>query len=100
MVFATPYADLAIFRALTNFSDDIGESYSEFGRDDETLHFSVTRNILELAKKKVGKVYIFDKRRFSDAEGRMQCFSEETVTPLDVIDVTVDDLPAGIKVRE
>ena len=38
----TPYADVAIFRALVNAKDVIGESESTFGVDGEDLHFSAT----------------------------------------------------------
>ncbi len=43
-VFATPYADVAIFRALINAKGISGESTSSFGINGEQLHFSATKN--------------------------------------------------------
>lgn len=98
-VFATPYADVAIFRALTDTKGVRGESTSQFGIDGDNLHFSATKNILEAAKTKVGKVYVLDKQKFQDFEG-MQCRSVETNEPIEVVDVTFDDLPQNIETIE
>lgn len=95
-VFATPFADAAIFRALINEKGVGGETTSEFGFDGEKLHFAASGNLLAAAKKKTGKVYVLDKREFDAPEG-MQCRSEQTVTPREVIEVTFEDLPADIK---
>lgn len=95
-VFATPYADVAVFRALTDARGVRGESTSQFWMDDDGLHFSATKNILEAAKTKVGKIYILDKQMFHDFEG-MQCRSSQTNVPIEVVEVTVDDLPQNIK---
>lgn len=98
-VFATPYADVAIFRALINAKDVTGESTSRFGVDEDRLHFSATRNLLEAAKKKTGKVYVLDKQKFQSFEG-MQCRSTEINKPLEIIEVRIDDLPQNIKIIE
>ena len=95
-VFATPYADIAIFRALTNFKDMKGSSSSSFGlNEDGALHFSATENLLEHAKGKVGKVYVLPKDSFDEPEG-MQVKSSDSMTPVEVVEVGVDDL-ANIK---
>lgn len=60
-VFATPYADVAIFRALVNTKGVSGESTSSFGINGEQLYFSATKNLLESAKDKIGRVYVLDK---------------------------------------
>lgn len=98
-VFATPYADVAIFRALTDTRGVRGESTSQFGIDGDELHFSATKNILEAARTKIGKVYVLDKQKFQDFEG-MQCRSSEINKPIEVIEVTVDDLPKNIETIE
>ena len=98
-VFATPYADVAIFRALTDTRGVRGNSRSQFEMDSDKLHFSATKNILEAAKTKVGLVYVLDKHKFQDFEG-MQCRSLETNKPIEVIEVTVDDLPQNIQIIE
>ena len=98
-VFATPYVDIAIFRALTDTRGVRGESTSQFGIDCDKLHFSATKNILEAAKDKIGKVYVLDKQKFQDFEG-MQCRSMETNKPIEAIEVTVDDLPQNIETIE
>lgn len=71
-VFATPYAEVAIFRALTSPKGVPGESTSSFGINGEQLHFSATKNLLDAAKNKIGRVYVLDKQKFQDFEG-MQC---------------------------
>lgn len=98
-VFATPYADVAIFRALINAKGVSGESTSQFGIDEDKLHFSATKNLLEAARGKIGKVYVLDKQKFQDFEG-MQCRSLETNEPIEVIEVTIDDLPQNIETIE
>lgn len=98
-VFATQYADVAIFRALTDTRGVSGESTSQFGIDGDKLHFSATKNILEAAKTKVGKVYVLDKQKFQDFEG-MQCRSSEIIEPIKVIEVTFEDLPQNIETIE
>ena len=97
-VFATPFADMAIFRALTNFSDLKEESSSSFGTNEQgEMNFSATKNLLDHAKGKVGRVYVLSKEKFGEPEG-MQSRSSEVVEPVQVVEVTVDDLPPGIKI--
>ncbi len=98
-VFATPYADVAIFRALTDTRGVKGESTSQFGIDGDKLHFSATKNILEATRTKIGRVYVLDKQKFQDFKG-MQCRSSETNEPIEVIEVTIDDLPQNIETIE
>jgi len=95
-IYATVYAETAIFRALINAKDVIGDSESSFGMNESGLHFSTTKNLLEAAKKKVGKVYVLDRQKFSNFRG-MQCESNESITPLDIVEVSFDDLPNNIE---
>lgn len=98
-VFATPYADVAIFRALINAKNIVGKSMSRFGMDGQYLYFSATKNLLDQAKKKIGKVHILDKQKFKDFKG-MQCRSEKMIPVIEVIEVTADDLPQNIEIIE
>lgn len=97
-VFATQYADIAIFRALINAKNVIGHSESSFGIDRDRLYFSATKNLLDAAKKKVGKVYVLNRQRFGNFKG-MQCQSKGPIIPLKIIEVTADDLPENIRIR-
>lgn len=97
-VFATPCADVAIFRALINAGGVSGESASSFGINGERLHFSATKNLLDSAKSKIGRVYVLDKRKFKNFEG-IQCRSEESNIPIEVIEISVDDLPQNIEIK-
>ncbi|MFA6536927.1 MAG: hypothetical protein WCT18_00835 [Patescibacteria group bacterium] len=98
-VFATQFADIAIFRSLINQKDVIGPTSSSFGVDDNGFYSSATANLYEAAKKKIGKIYVFEKSKFGDIVG-MECRSTEEVEPLEVIDVYFDDLPTGVKMIE
>ena len=98
-VFATPYADMAIFRALMDTKGVVGGSESTFGIDGQDLYFSATKNLLDQANKKIGRVYVLDKEKFKNFEA-MQCRSNESVTPVEVIEVTAEDLPENIKLIE
>jgi hypothetical protein len=99
-VFATPYADVAIFRALINSRNVNGEHESEFGiNNKDDLHFLATENLIEAAKKKIGKVYVLDKQKFQNFKG-MECRSTEINKPIEVVEVTINDLPQNIKIIE
>ena len=96
-VFATPNADAAIFMALMTKKGVEGDSSSGFSSDDDGLHFFASQNLFEIAKLRVGRVYVLDKSKFIQFEGA-QCRSDERVIPKEVIDVTFEDLPPGIKI--
>lgn len=98
-IFATPYADIAIFRALINGNGLSEESFSSFGIDGERLNFSATKNLIDKSRDCIGKVYVLDKGKFQNFEG-IQCRSFEPNHPIQVIDVTFDDLPADIIIKD
>jgi len=98
-VFATPYVDIAIFRALINTKNTFGKSENGFWINGGKPHFSSTRNLLVAAKQKVGKVYVLDKQKFENFEG-MQCRSKGPISSLETIEVTFDDLPKSIHILE
>jgi len=95
-IFATPYADVAIFRALIQGTD----LENEFGIDDNgQLHFIADKKLIERVKNKIGKVYVLDKSKFGNFRG-LDCKNEEAIIPIEVIEITVNDLPKNIKILE
>lgn len=96
-VFASPFADAAIFRALINEKNVQGDSESGWSLTEDGLQFRSTQNLIESARGVTGKVYVLDKLQFGPDEG-MQVRSHGTVRPAAVIEVTVDDLPDNIKI--
>ncbi|MFA7319738.1 MAG: hypothetical protein WC022_04045 [Parcubacteria group bacterium] len=96
-VFATPYADLAIFRSLINDKD----FENKFGMKGDGWYVTVDKKLIERAKDRIGKVYVLDKSKFNpDSFIGIQCRSEESVIPLEVIEVNIDDLPKDIEIVE
>ncbi|MFZ2975200.1 MAG: hypothetical protein WA055_01045 [Candidatus Moraniibacteriota bacterium] len=94
-VFASPYADCAIFRALI-YGEDLD---NEMGINGDQLHFIADKELIARAKGKVGKVYVLDKSKFEPNSFRgMDCRSEEKIVPLDVVEVTIKDLPENIEI--
>ena len=96
-VCATPYADIAIFRALINSKDFTEESTSSFGIENMQLYFSATKNLLDRAKNKIGYVYILDKQTFKKFNG-IECRSSKSNNPIEIIEVCFDDLPQNIEI--
>jgi len=97
-VAATPYADIAIFRAVVNPRNFPEKGYaSSFGvNKDNTARLCATKQVLENIKDKKGFVYVLDKssfEKFSDMEWR----SEQIIKPNEVILITADDLPSNIQ---
>ena len=95
-VFATPYADMAIFRALINEKELEEDSESRFGTDQNgKLHFSTTRNLLERAEGIKARVYVLNKDDFEGFD-HIQCRAEKEIVPVEIIEVNVNDLPDNI----
>jgi len=94
-IFATPYADIAIFRALINGKGVEGASSSSFGVDGKNFNYGASQNLIDAAKTKIGKIYVFDKSKFSRVKGT-ECRCLEEIEPVEVIDVMVEDLPKDI----
>jgi hypothetical protein len=94
-VFASPFADCAIFRALI-YGKDLE---NEMGINGNQLHFAADKKLIERAKGRTGRVYVLDKSKFNpDSFRGMDCRSEEKIEPLEVIEVTIEDLPKNIKI--
>lgn len=100
-VSATPYVDLAIFRAIINGKNIRCSHTSGFGVSNGEMEFSVSsQQVLDEAEGKRGFVYVFDKKQFEpyDREGKareesMEWRSYESVTPIEVVEVSSADLP-------
>jgi hypothetical protein len=97
-IYATPYADVAIFAALIKNNAKNVKEDNECEMDLENLHFSATQNLLDDAKKIVGKVYILDKSKFQLVGAEFS--SDKEVVPIAIMKVTADDLPENIKLIE
>lgn len=92
-VVATPYSDIAIFRALVYMDS------TSFGIDDHGPHFSATDKALKLAKEEVGYVYVLPKNIFRPKEGdekTMDWRSHQPTKPARIIKVSFEDLPDSI----
>lgn len=110
-VSATPYVDIAIFRAIINGINILIPDYeSEFGIDGRgKAEFAVSSPVvLEEVKNKKGFVYVFNKKdfkpysrngRIKNLEQSMEWRSYQSIKPLDVIEVTFSDLPKDILVK-
>jgi len=98
-VFATQFADIAIFRALVNAQGVSGGSTSRFGIDDGQLQFATTQNLIDAARGKRGLVYVLKKDDF-DSFSDMECRAHKIVTPVQVLEVSLDDLPNNIEILE
>lgn len=96
-IFATQYADAAIFRALINGNEMNEDHDSGFGMEGDDLYLSATQNLLDNAAEKRAFVYVLKRSQFGDFEGT-QCRSTEHLKPLDVVEVTAEDLPEYINV--
>lgn len=96
-VFATPYADVAIYRALINANNINGKSSNSFGINKNRLFFKTSANLLEAAKHITGNVYVLDKNMFTEFQGT-ECRSNHEIQPMQVIRVYAEDLPSNIEI--
>lgn len=101
-VSATPHADLATFRAVINGKNVPFPHTSGFGTDGAgAKQFRVSSaRVLDEAAGKKGFVYVFDRKDFvpysrdgEATERSMEWRAAQTVKPLEVVEVTHEDLP-------
>ena len=99
-VVATPFAEVAIFRAIISnkIKSDDGKHYSAFGSDGQKPFFETTPKILEQAKDVVGYVYVFKKEDFTKLSP-MEWRSYKKLKPMRIFEVHFEDLPENIKVE-
>ncbi|MFA5986281.1 MAG: hypothetical protein WC819_02950 [Parcubacteria group bacterium] len=99
-VFATRFADVAIFRSLIN--ERLGGDGSECGMsidNDNNIYYRSSRDLLEKVKDHKGKVYVLKSEGFSDFKG-LDCRSNEQVVPIEIVEVDCTDLPKNIDIIE
>jgi len=101
-LFASKFADMAIFRALISEKLINEESNNGFGTtEDNSPQFYATRNLIEAAKNRIGKVYVLNGESFKPTViGGSEYRSTEIVKPVEVVEVTFKDLPTNIKIIE
>lgn len=107
-VSATPYADIATFRAMINKANIPFDYNNGFGSTIKGVrNFSVSsEKVLEVVKNKNGFVYVLDKKEFKPysrngeaRESNMEWRSNTPVKPIDVVKVGYDDLPPREKIE-
>ena len=67
-VAATPFADIAIFRAIinkTNFPSKSKDYAASFGIKSKKLNLATTKKVLENLSNQCGYVYVFDKKQIN-----------------------------------
>jgi len=90
---ASPYADIAIFRAVMR------HDYTGFGSHGRTLEFRATQKALDHAKNKTGYVYVLSRGDFLPLHGNangMEWRAKKSQRPIRIIRVSFDDLPENI----
>ena len=104
-VAGTPYADVAIFRAIVNRKNVPEHYWSGFGYDPDNkmLHFEVSRDTYKQIGDKFGYVHVLNKKDFrpkdpQNLEG-MDWRSEKVLQPMQVIKVSSEDLPKNIQIK-
>lgn len=107
-VSATPYSDIATFRALINRKNIPFNHSSGFGVNDSGIkNFSISdAKILEEIKEKKGFVYVFNKNEFEPysrnghaEENSMEWRAYKSVKPIEIIEVSHEDLPPIDKIK-
>jgi|SRR3989344_3889913 len=98
-VAATPFADIAIFRAIinkTNFPSKSKDYAASFGIKSKKLNLATTKKVLENLSNQCGYVYVFDKKQFS-RRSIWEWRSYQEIRPIKVIKITIGDLSNNIK---
>ena len=99
-VFASPYADIAIFMSIFNKSNISRGFRSGYGaRGDGTLEFRTTRYTIDQINSAKGYVYVFDKTKFI-SRSSSEVLSYEKVIPNEVVIVNENDLPKKIHIED
>jgi len=99
-VVATPFAEVAIFRAIISnkIKADDRKHYSAFGSDGEKPYFETTPSVLKNAKDAIGYVYVFKKENFTKLSP-MEWRSNKKLKPIRTFEVHFQDLPENIKLE-
>lgn len=102
-VVATPYYQLAIFRAIilaTKESVEPGKYKSGFSFDNDQLSFRASRETLAATRSGItGFVYVLDKDNFQK-HSSMEYRTSAPVRPFKTFEVGANDLPKVIEITE
>lgn len=99
-VFASPFADVAIFKSIVSLKNAPKGARSGFSLSNKTgLEFRATKETLDQIHNAVGYVYVFDKLKFTQ-RNNMEFLSYNSVAPESVIIVTENDLPKNIEIKD
>lgn len=99
-VFASPFADIAIFMSIVNETNVSQGLRSGLSWDsDKGLEFRATKETMDQIHNATGYVYVFDKSKFTPRSFG-ESLSYEAVSPDDVIMVTEKDLPKNIEIKD
>lgn len=99
-VVATPFAEIAIFRAVISnkIRADDGQHYSAFGSDGNEPFFETTPSVLKKARDAIGYVYVFKKNDFEKISP-MEWRSKKNLRPERIFEMHFEDLPQNIKLK-
>lgn len=97
-VAASPYIDIAIFRALVHGESSFTSSVS--GDKPAQLSFIASKEALQEAKQTKGYIYVLSRDAFSPRghEKGMEWRAHEPVKPLEIVEVDFEDLPQQLSV--
>lgn len=98
-VFASDKAGVAVFMSIfssPNFSRGLRSGISE---SEDNLIFRVTKETFEQMRNARGYVYVFSKDKFQQRNNSHEWISFEHIKPLEMIEVTEDDLPDDIEIK-
>ena len=103
-VAATPFAEMAIFRAVIHNSIRINDHHwSRFGmgrgEDKDKISYGTTPEIFEKAKEAMGYVYVFRKQDFTKYKV-FEWRSTKSVKPIRIFRVNFHDLPENIELED
>jgi len=100
-VVASPYCDIAIFRAIIN-KKNVPQNYQSgfsYDADKKLLGFKTTQSVLDQAKDKNGFVYVLDKNDFTPKiANAMDWRAGKSIKPIKAVKVSYSDLPENIQI--
>lgn len=99
-VAATPYLDIAIFRALVTKGKS-SFSVSATSIEDAIMELKANQEAIENSKGQTGYVYVLDKTGFVPRSENNYCMewrSSTSVKPLWMFEVNFEDLPQNIEI--
>jgi len=99
-VAATPYLDIAIFKALITKGES-SFSVSATSTEDVTIEFTANEEAIKTANGKKAFIYVLNKTGFTPRSGNNYCMewrSSTSVKPLWMFEVNFEDLPQNIEI--